>query len=63
MVSLARADVQRLPFAPTGYLMGYLFVMDLVGTIDRMRRLRSDLPDVEVKSAKSGLPDSITESL
>jgi ATP-dependent DNA helicase RecG len=37
--------------------------MDLVETIDRMRRLRSDLPDVEVKSARSGLPDSITESL
>ncbi len=28
-----------------------------------MRQLRSDLPDVEVKSARNGLPDSITESL
>jgi ATP-dependent DNA helicase RecG len=37
--------------------------MDIVETIDRMRRLRSDLPDVEVKSALNGLPDSITESL
>ena len=37
--------------------------MRLEKTIDRMRRLNSDLPDVEAKSARGGLPDSVTKTL